>query len=210
MTILQQKLKAIMAARKWNAPELARRAGLPLASIKSILQGRSKNPRTSTVTAIARACGCAVEELFTPVSDMPVVVALPVVAETRSVTALPRNAAEDGVEVLSMPDGYSIALFKKTLRAVEEASVAMRFSFAGRDLLRHHICSLLYKYALEEQAEHGGRALVDMVLAYWLVEQERDKALTKAARKRAAKREKKSRGKKARVAKRSVKKLPRA
>ena len=175
MNNFQQKLKAVMAALNWNAPELARRSGLPLASIKSILQGRSKNPRSSTVSAISEACGYPLADLISPLPEInPSLLLKKPQTKRDSLAKIPAELTEE-VSTKKSADEYSLPLFKKTLRAVEEASATVDFSLEGRDFFRHQVCTILYEYALERSADYGGKAVIDMVLAYWLLHQEKER-----------------------------------
>ena len=53
-----------MKALKFSAPKLSDRSGVPLPSIKSILNGKSQDPRISTLTALADALNCSVTDLI--------------------------------------------------------------------------------------------------------------------------------------------------
>lgn len=53
-----------MKALKLSAPKLSDRSGVPLPSIKSILSGKSQDPRISTLAALAAALNCSVEDLI--------------------------------------------------------------------------------------------------------------------------------------------------
>lgn len=60
---LQHRLRRLIDAHGWTWRETSERAGLKETAVKAIMYGRSRNPRADTLTALARAFGCAVEDL---------------------------------------------------------------------------------------------------------------------------------------------------
>ena len=64
MTVIRNKLRMLMQAHGLNGPRLAELAGIPLPSVKSILQGRSKSPRGDTLQALANVFNCSMSYLI--------------------------------------------------------------------------------------------------------------------------------------------------
>jgi len=52
-----------MHERGWSIPETARRAGLPLPTVKNILYGDNSTHRTNTLEKLAKAFGCTIDNL---------------------------------------------------------------------------------------------------------------------------------------------------
>ncbi len=57
------KIRELARARGWTAEELARQAGIKYSALKNLWQGRTLDPKYSTLRAIARALGVPIEQL---------------------------------------------------------------------------------------------------------------------------------------------------
>jgi transcriptional regulator with XRE-family HTH domain len=57
------KIRELARARGWTAEELARQAGIKYSALKNLWQGRTLDPKYSTLRAIARALGVSIEQL---------------------------------------------------------------------------------------------------------------------------------------------------
>lgn len=57
------RIRDLAKERDLTAEELAQRAGVKYSALKNIWQGRTKDPKYSTLRAIARALGVSVEQL---------------------------------------------------------------------------------------------------------------------------------------------------
>lgn len=57
------KIRELAKERKLTAEELARRADIKYSALKNLWQGRTLDPKYSTMRAIARALGVSVEQL---------------------------------------------------------------------------------------------------------------------------------------------------
>lgn len=57
------RIKELAKEQNITADELARRADVKYSALKNLWQGRTQDPKYSTVRAIARALGVSVEEL---------------------------------------------------------------------------------------------------------------------------------------------------
>ena len=58
MTPTTLRLKELRLARGWSQAELARRAGLDVATVSRLETGRRKNPRLETLGSLAKALDC--------------------------------------------------------------------------------------------------------------------------------------------------------
>ena len=61
---VKYRLKELMKESKLSAPKLANASGVPLPSIKSILNGQSKNPKATTLIALSNALDCMISDLL--------------------------------------------------------------------------------------------------------------------------------------------------
>lgn len=61
--IIKLRIKHLMDEAHMNVNELEKKSGLSLSSVRSILNGRSKNPTIDTIAAIANTLGCTIDEL---------------------------------------------------------------------------------------------------------------------------------------------------
>jgi len=61
MNTIAANIKRYRSAKGWNMAELSRRCGK---SVKMIEAGERPGPRPETLTAIAKALGCTVSDLF--------------------------------------------------------------------------------------------------------------------------------------------------
>jgi transcriptional regulator with XRE-family HTH domain len=61
---LGARLKALREAKGWTQEELARRAGISVASVRHLEQADRVDPRTSSVVSLADAFGMAPERLL--------------------------------------------------------------------------------------------------------------------------------------------------
>jgi transcriptional regulator with XRE-family HTH domain len=57
------RIRELAKEKDLTAEELARRADVKYSALKNLWQGRTQDPKYSTVRAIARALGVSVEEL---------------------------------------------------------------------------------------------------------------------------------------------------
>lgn len=57
-------IRELRQKKGWTQTELARRAGVKQGVLSYIESGRTKNPRSDTLTAIAAALGVSVERLM--------------------------------------------------------------------------------------------------------------------------------------------------
>lgn len=57
------RVKELAAEQKISAEDLARRADLKYSAVKNLWQGRTGDPRYSTLRSIARALGVPIEQL---------------------------------------------------------------------------------------------------------------------------------------------------
>ncbi|MBW8308652.1 MAG: helix-turn-helix domain-containing protein [Candidatus Paracaedibacteraceae bacterium] len=62
---IAERLRSRIKSANLTPTDLERRAGLALASVRNILNGRSKNPTIETMRAIANTLGCTVDDLIT-------------------------------------------------------------------------------------------------------------------------------------------------
>lgn len=154
MNNIPLRIKAMMKEYKWSAPKLSERSGVPLPSLKSILHGQSKNPRKTTINALANAFNCEVSE-FELAPDAPV--------EVRK-----RVSIED-VPVLEK--AHEEELVKTAIFIIDEIAVKKGFELAGRDDLREAYVGKLMEFALEN-SRPGEQPKIDRVYASWLVGQE--------------------------------------
>lgn len=60
-------LVRLRKARGYSQEELARRSNLATATVAKIEEGRSTDPKTSTLAKLARGLGCSVEALLAEV-----------------------------------------------------------------------------------------------------------------------------------------------
>jgi len=64
MSAIQHSLKKQLEVSGFSAGMLARKAGVPVSSIKNILQGKVENPRFDTINALAEALGVPAKSLM--------------------------------------------------------------------------------------------------------------------------------------------------
>lgn len=147
MSAIRYRLKEIMKANKVSAPKLAMRSGIPLGSIKSILNGLSKNPRASTLEALAKAFDCDIAILL---SENAVVQQQP------------------SVQTIAIED----SLFKDAIEKVEEISRSKGISLEGQDELKKRCVTRIYQYAMERNKGKFTAPKIDNVYAEWVVERE--------------------------------------
>ena len=62
-TELAREIQRRMKALRLSIAELERRADVPQGRVKNILLGKSQNPRTDTISKIAKALGCTANDL---------------------------------------------------------------------------------------------------------------------------------------------------
>lgn len=60
------RIKELAKERQLTADELARRADVKYSALKNLWQGRTEDPKYSTLRAVAKALGVAVEQLEEP------------------------------------------------------------------------------------------------------------------------------------------------
>lgn len=63
------RIKELAKEQDLTAEGLARRADIQYSALKNLWQGRTKDPKYSTLRAIARALGVPVEQLEAPEND---------------------------------------------------------------------------------------------------------------------------------------------
>ncbi len=63
--MISENVRRRRAAANMTQQKLATAAGLSIGIVASIEAGRTTDPRVSTVTALAGALGCGIEELLT-------------------------------------------------------------------------------------------------------------------------------------------------
>lgn len=145
MTNVGLKLKTMMKERKLSAPKLAERSGVPLGSIKSIINGVSKSPRAVTLEALARAFDCNITDF------------------------LSNGPASLNQEELS--DKAKDGLIKECLKIVEEIAENEGISFVDNDERKLTCAKKAYNYAIEK-FEEGERPLQpDRVYTMWVVQE---------------------------------------
>ena len=65
MYITQKKVKTYIKEKGWSIITAAEKSGLPAATIKSIIYGKSPNQKISTLEKLAKAFDCQVSDLIT-------------------------------------------------------------------------------------------------------------------------------------------------
>lgn len=63
------RIRELARERELTAEDLARRADVKYSALKNLWQGRTKDPKYSTLRSIARALGVSVEQLEAPESE---------------------------------------------------------------------------------------------------------------------------------------------
>lgn len=63
MSSVKEKVVQYMHDRGWSIVETAKRAGLPLVTIKSIVYGKSSGHKTNTLDKLAKAFDCTIDNL---------------------------------------------------------------------------------------------------------------------------------------------------
>lgn len=147
MSAIKFRLKEMMALHDIKISALARAAEIPRDSIKSILQGKSKNPRGTTLEALSRAFNCDIGEL---ISETPI---------TR--TKKPERVEHD--------QDIEDSLFKEALEIVDEITRINKISFEGQDKLRGKCVSSVYQYAMERSKKLSVPPTIDPVYAEWVI-----------------------------------------
>lgn len=55
-----------------TSEELSKRSGVPLGTLNKILSGDTKDPKLSTLKAIARVLGCTLDDFDAPPKEQPI------------------------------------------------------------------------------------------------------------------------------------------
>ena len=63
MSIVQKKVKEYIKDKGWSIVTTAQKSGIPLATVKSIIYGKSTNQKISTLEKLADAFDCNVSDL---------------------------------------------------------------------------------------------------------------------------------------------------
>lgn len=63
MSQISLKLRNLMKERGWSMRHTAKIADLPIATLRSIIYGQSKNQKQTTLTKIAKAFQCSIDSL---------------------------------------------------------------------------------------------------------------------------------------------------
>ncbi len=148
MLAIKCRLKEMMQMHKLSAPKLAARSGVPLGSIKSILNGQSQNPRATTLEALAKAFDCQIAQLL---SENTII--------DPANTATTRVAVED-------------FLFKAAIAKVEEITKNKGVSLEGRDEIKRRCVTKIYQYAMEKLDNQNSEPKIDNIYAQWVVDRE--------------------------------------
>lgn len=139
MTKISQTLKKLMKEQKITVQELSNRSGVPFASIKSIRQGLSKNPRGDTLRALSTALGCTIDELD-----------------------------QSDVVNPNIPNmNHNTQLFKRASIVIDE--ISLKSNSALEENNRSRCIHQLYNFALESAEEMKNVAKIDPTFAQWLV-----------------------------------------
>lgn len=64
LTILSERLRALLEETEMSFPQLAEKANIPLETVRNLYYGRVKDPKVSTILAIAKALDVSVNYLF--------------------------------------------------------------------------------------------------------------------------------------------------
>ena len=64
MSMIAEKIRSRASKEGISIAQLERRAGLKRGAIWSIISGKSKNPKQSTLEKISKTLGCSIEELI--------------------------------------------------------------------------------------------------------------------------------------------------
>lgn len=114
---LKKQIETFLEQEGISIRELERRSGLMPTSIINILSDRSKNPKASSLVAIAKVIGCSVDEL----------VAEPVFSDEKEVNLPVSNKIEWNVSLLTnviravdKESSHSTLGFEKTLDIVKK------------------------------------------------------------------------------------------
>ena len=60
---ISDNIGRLLKERTMTPRELSQRSGVPLPTIRNIQYGKTKNPHTDTIRAVAKVLGCSVDEL---------------------------------------------------------------------------------------------------------------------------------------------------
>lgn len=156
MAHLQIRLKALMKEQNLSAGKLAKRAGIPTASVKSIIQGRSKNPRSNTLQALADAFNCTIPDLL-------------------GNKALPKKKPIK----LTKTSQNDVTLFKDAIAVIEQMASEKSMDLQGHESLKEQYVNYIYHYAKERAAETKSPPSIDRVFARWIVGKHIDDAKNK-------------------------------
>lgn len=63
-SITQKKVSNYIKEKGWSIPTISEKSGIPEATIKSIIYGKAKNQRISTLEKLAKVFGCSVNDLI--------------------------------------------------------------------------------------------------------------------------------------------------
>lgn len=71
------QVKELARKRGWGLDELARKSGLKYATVQGVWQNRVKDPRLTTLEALAKALGVSIENLVRPADEQDLPLEMP-------------------------------------------------------------------------------------------------------------------------------------
>lgn len=150
MNAIRHRLKELMKANDLSAPKLSRRSGVPLGSIKSILNGQSLNPRAATLQALSRTLNCHISQLLSN-----------------------HVLADRGME--SHDISTDEILFKASLDVIKTIAAEKGVDLEGRDEFKKRCVHKVFAYARDNIENDNLPRSVDRVYAEWVFNKEWEK-----------------------------------